>query len=80
MYWGRSSLPKEWGKKEGFRHVSVLGLVNDAHGYIILPEAWEKKTFESGMSWGGKYYGASIFEKVMNLFQNSYMHKPAITY
>ncbi|MBN9376872.1 MAG: hypothetical protein BGO14_01735 [Chlamydiales bacterium 38-26] len=71
---------KEWGKKEGFRHVSVLGLVNDAHGYIILPEAWEKKTFESGMSWGGKYYGASIFEKVMNLFQNSYMHKPAITY
>lgn len=71
---------KEWGEKEGFNHVSVLGLVNDAHGYIILPDAWEKKTFESGMSWGGKHYGSSIFEKVMNLFQNSHRHKPVLFY
>lgn len=74
------ALLKEWGKKEGFAHVSVLGLVNDAHGYILLPEAWEKKTFESGMSWGGKNYGSNIFEKVMNLFQNSRMHKPGFVY
>lgn len=53
---------KEMGNKLGFAHVSILGLTNDAHGYIILPESWQHKTFESGLSFGGENYG-DIMEK-----------------
>lgn len=51
---------KEKGKSLGFENVSIFGLTNDAHGYIILPEAWEKKTQESGLSFGGKDYGTEV--------------------
>lgn len=60
---------KEQGKEYGFNHVSVLGLVNDAHGYIILPESWRHKTFESNLSFGGEFYGDQIEEKVIRLMQ-----------
>jgi hypothetical protein len=53
---------KETGSKLGFSHVSIFGLTNDAHGYIILPESWQHKTFESGLSFGGEDYG-DITEK-----------------
>jgi hypothetical protein len=48
---------KEIGKGFGYAHVSIFGLTNDAHGYIILPESWKHKTFESGLSFGGENYG-----------------------
>lgn len=48
---------KDSGNRLGFSHVSIFGLTNDAHGYIILPESWEHKTFESELSFGGKNYG-----------------------
>lgn len=53
---------KDTGNKLGFSHVSIFGLTNDAHGYIILPESWQHKTFESGLSFGGENYG-DITEK-----------------
>ena len=40
-----------------YEHLSIFGLTNDAHGYIISPEAWEQKVFESRFSFGGKDYG-----------------------
>lgn len=53
---------KEVGNELGFNHVSIFGLINDAHGYIILPESWQHKTFESRYSFGGESYG-DITEK-----------------
>lgn len=53
---------RKLGEKDGFQHVSILGLTNDAHGYIILPESWEKKTFESNLSFGGKEYGERVMK------------------
>lgn len=48
---------KIFAKTLGFAHLSIFGLTNDAHGYIILPDAWQYKTMESGLSFGGQYYG-----------------------
>jgi len=58
---------KHVGKELGFDHVSTLGLTNDAHGYIILPEAWRKKTFESKTSFGGENYGDEVEQKAISL-------------
>lgn len=51
---------KKMGKDLGFSHVSILGLTNDAHGYIITPESWRYKTLEAGLSFGGENYGELI--------------------
>lgn len=61
---------KEIGNKLGFAHVSILGLTNDAHGYIILPESWQHKTFESGLSFGGENYGEIMKKRVESLLKN----------
>ena len=58
---------KEKGKKIGFSRVSILGLTNDAHGYIILPECWRRKTFEARLSFGGENYGDEIAARAINL-------------
>lgn len=57
---------KAYGQSLGYTHVSFLGLCQDAHGYIIIPEAWRSKTFESQKSFGGEEYG----EKVQNIVRN----------
>jgi hypothetical protein len=43
---------KKLGSALGYDHVSIFGLTNDAHGYMILPAAWRKKTLESNLSFG----------------------------
>ncbi len=48
---------KEMGTTLGAAHVSIFGLVNDAHGYMILPESWQHKTSESALCFGGENYG-----------------------
>lgn len=48
---------KTFAKSLGFEHLSIFGLTNDAHGYIILPDSWRHKTMESGLSFGGEDYG-----------------------
>lgn len=60
---------KAKGKSLGLTHVSILGLVNDAHGYILLPEAWRRKTAESGLSFGGEDYGDKIEAKANRLLE-----------
>jgi hypothetical protein len=62
---------KQKGKELGLEHVSILGLTNDAHGYIILPEAWRKKTFESNLSFGGENYGDLIENRAVSLLEAS---------
>jgi hypothetical protein len=56
----------------GMENLSVLGLTNDAHGYIILPEAWEKKTQESELSFGGKNYGSDFKELAKKILQRQF--------
>jgi hypothetical protein len=51
---------KETGKDLGYTHVSILGLTNDAHGYMITPEAWDEQTYEASICFGGKFYGERI--------------------
>jgi len=53
---------KDTSNRLGFSHLSIFGLTNDAHGYIILPESWQHKTSESSSSFGGENYG-DITEK-----------------
>ena len=61
---------KKYGLELGYEHVSILGLVNDAHGYIILPESWKNKTFESHMSFGGENYGETVRDTSFSLLKN----------
>lgn len=60
---------KEFGKTLGYSHVSVFGLTNDAHGYIILPESWRHQTYESQLSFGGEFYGEEIRKKAETLLK-----------
>lgn len=61
---------KEIGHQLEYEHVSIFGLVNDAHGYIISPESWRFKTFESNLSFGGEEYGPLIEQKAVSLLQS----------
>ena len=44
----------------GYRGLTVLGLTNDAHGYVVTPEAWRHRIYESTVSFGGEQYGERI--------------------
>lgn len=61
---------KEFGNELKFAQVSIFGLTNDAHGYIISPESWQRKTFESALSFGGEEYGAAVEGRAKSLLQS----------
>lgn len=65
---------KEAGRQLGFTHASIFGLTNDAHGYIILPESWAHKTFESATSFGGKNYGEETKQRAIFLLKEQAPH------
>lgn len=50
-----------------YRGCSVLGLTDDAHGYIITPQAWRHRTYESTVSFGGPVYGELVKNKVIDM-------------
>ncbi len=58
---------RRFGGWLGFEHTTILGLTNDAHGYIITPESWRHRTYESTVSFGGELYGDTIEAKVFAL-------------
>jgi hypothetical protein len=58
------------GDKLGYANISIFGLTNDAHGYIILPASWRHKTFESSLSFGGENYGTFVVEIAEKLLKN----------
>ncbi len=62
---------KNFGSNLGFSHVSIFGLTNDAHGYIILPKSWRNKTMESGLSFGGEYYGTQMETRAKALLEDN---------
>lgn len=51
---------RQLSQQLGYGHLSCLGLANDAHGYLISPDAWRQKTKESRLSFGGREYGTFI--------------------
>ncbi len=53
-----------------YKSLSIFGLTNDAQGYIISPEAWEKRTKESELSFGGKLYGEKLLGMMKQLLRN----------
>jgi hypothetical protein len=58
---------KRFGHWLGFNQVSILGLTNGAHGYIITPESWRHRIYESTLSFGGELYGDRIENMVYAL-------------
>jgi hypothetical protein len=52
-----------------FSHTSIFGLCNDAHGYILTPEAFEHKTYESTLSFGGPDYGEWMVKQLLSMLQ-----------
>lgn len=67
---------KAFGKKLGYEQVSIFGLVNDAHGYIILPLSWHNKTAESNLSFGGALYGQEMEARAKNLLMTQILSMP----
>jgi Neutral/alkaline non-lysosomal ceramidase, N-terminal len=66
---------EELKDKSPFAHTSVLGLTNDAHGYILKPGAFEHKTPESQLSFGGADYGEWCFKQLLSLLQAEAVQK-----
>lgn len=60
---------KEAGRYLGYDRISVFGLTNDAHGYIISPESWQRKTNESALSFGGENYGEQTKNRALDLLK-----------
>ena len=49
------------------KNLSIWGLTNDAHGYILTPEAYRKKTLETYLSFGGEEYGERVYQMFQEL-------------
>ncbi|MCC5831629.1 MAG: neutral/alkaline non-lysosomal ceramidase N-terminal domain-containing protein [Chlamydiales bacterium] len=50
-----------------YLHLSILGLTNDAHGYILKPDAFIQKTPESKLSFGGPDYGEWVIKQLLSM-------------
>ena len=55
-----------------FEEISILGLVNDAHGYILIPEAWDFNSPECTTSFGGREYGPYLFRLACSLLMQAH--------
>lgn len=62
---------ESYAKNQGIKTFCVFGLTNDAHGYILKPEAIENKTQESFLSFGDKNYGEVFKEMCQELIDTS---------
>jgi neutral/alkaline ceramidase-like enzyme len=58
---------ERFGRWLGFERVTILGLTNDAHGYIITPESFRHRTYESTVSFGGELYGEKVQSMIFAL-------------
>jgi Neutral/alkaline non-lysosomal ceramidase, N-terminal len=58
---------ERFGRWLGFARVTILGLTNDAHGYIITPESFRHRTYESTVSFGGELYGEKMESMIFAL-------------
>jgi len=54
---------KERGRMLGFEHTFLLGLTNDALGYIITEDEYRHRTYESTISLFGPHFGSTIMNE-----------------
>lgn len=64
------SVLKSKAKEMGFT-LSILDIVNDAHGYVYSPESWRLGPEEVEFSWGGEIYGQTMENKILNLLEDA---------
>ena len=69
---------KKLGDSLGYASVSIFGLTDDAHGYIILPEAWSHKTSESKLSFAGENYGHLVESQAVDLLTKHRVNQPIV--
>ncbi|KAG6559662.1 Neutral/alkaline non-lysosomal ceramidase [Candidatus Rhabdochlamydia oedothoracis] len=60
---------KKLGETLGYQQVSIFGLVNDAHGYMIPPKAFNTSSTEAHFSFGGEHYAELVEQKVSALLE-----------
>jgi hypothetical protein len=60
---------KERGKLLGFEKTFLLGLTNDALGYIISEDEYRHKTYESSISLFGPTFGSFIANESFQLLE-----------
>ena len=60
---------KERGKLLGFEKTFLLGLTNDALGYIITEDEYRHKTYESTISLFGPTFGSFIANEALQLIE-----------
>lgn len=60
---------KDKAKKLGFKQLSILDIVNDAHGYIYSQQSWKLAPEEVEFSWGGEMYGQIVENKIFHLLE-----------
>ncbi len=63
---------KALSKELGFENITVFGLTNGAHGYIMPPEIW-KGSQSIHLSLGGQYYGEWLMQKIEALLSQKNM-------
>jgi neutral ceramidase len=60
---------KQRGRQFGFEKVFLLGLTNDAVGYIISEDEYRHKTYESRVSFFGPHFGSIIMNEAFQLLE-----------
>jgi len=60
---------KDRGKLLGFEKTFLLGLTNDALGYIITEDEYRHKTYESTISLFGPTFGSTIANEAFQLLE-----------
>ena len=58
-----NALVKDRGKLLGFEHTFLLGLTNDAVGYILTEDEYRHGTYESRVSFFGPQFGSTIMNE-----------------
>ena len=58
---------KEQAGKMGFKNLFLLGLTNDGIGYLVTPEAYEQRVYESTFALFGPGEGVFIADQLMSL-------------
>lgn len=57
---------RKYAKTLSFKDLTIFGLTNDAHGYILLPEAYDLDP-SAAKSFGGRDYGEYVFKITQDL-------------
>ncbi len=66
MFASYDHLLKKEAKELGYENLTIFGITNGAHGYILPVKDWKNSTKKT-TSFGGKSYGKKLMKKIMFL-------------